>query len=201
MLSQKHGYQVWPFYFLCDESASMSGAPINEVNESLQKIWSELIKSPAVADKAWVSVISFSDTAEVLVPLTDLQLLSSMPGCKTKGETNFGNAFRKLKQVIDSDVMNLKAQGFKVIRPVVFFMSDGEPTDADWKQVHSELFKSSNSYRPFILSFGFGSANGQVIDDVASSFSPGSPSQAYLVSDGLYPWVVFREIAHQFFHS
>ena len=32
MLSHYHGLQVWPFYFLCDESASMSGALGNEVN-------------------------------------------------------------------------------------------------------------------------------------------------------------------------
>ena len=93
MLSHYHGLQVWPFYFLCDESASMSGAPINEVNESLQKIWTELIKSPAAADKAWVSVISFSDTAEVLVPLTDLQKLTSMPGCVAGGGANYHAAF------------------------------------------------------------------------------------------------------------
>lgn len=201
MLSHYHGLQVWPFYFLCDESASMSGAPINAVNESLQKIWTELIKSPAAADKAWVSVISFSDTAEVLVPLTDLQELTSMPGCVAGGGANYHAAFLKLKEAIDIDVDRLKSDMYLVMRPVVFFMSGGCPSDADWKQVHSELFESSNSYRPFILSFGFGSANGQVIHDVASSFSPGSPSQAFLVSDGFYPWVVFREIAHLFIHS
>lgn len=198
MMTNNAGIQVLPFYLLCDESGSMSGTPIQAVNDGLQKIWSELIKSPAVADKAWVSVISFSDTAEVLVPLTDLQLLSSMPGCQTKGGTNFGNAFRKMKQVIDSDVMNLKAQGFKVIRPVVFFMSDGEPTDAGWQQAHSELTEQGYAFRPHIMSFGIGSADGRTINDVATDPGRGVQRQAYLALDGFAPEKVIAEIIHLF---
>lgn len=152
MLSQKHGYPVWPFYILCDESASMSGAAIKAVNDGLQKIWSELIKSPAVADKAWVSVISFSDTAKVLVPLTDLQLLSSMPGCVARGQANYGNAFRKLKQVMERDEQNLRNDGFVTnIRPIVVFMSRGEPVDEDWREAHTELINGSSLPFPDLI--------------------------------------------------
>ena len=198
MMANNAGIQVLPFYLLCDESGSMSGAPIQAVNEGLQKIWTELIKSPAVSDKARVSVISFSDTAEVLVPLTDLQLLTSMPGCQTKGGTNFGNAFRKMKQVIDSDVMNLKAQQMKVIRPVVFFMSDGEPTDAGWQQAHAELTDPNYAFRPHIMSFGIGSADGQTINDVATEVGRGVQRQAYLALDGFAPEKIIAEIIHLF---
>ena len=195
MMANNAGIQVLPFYLLCDESGSMSGTPIQAVNEGLQKIWKELIKSPATSDKAWVSVISFSDTAEVLVPLTDLQKLTSMPGCQTKGQTSFGNAFRKMKQVIDSDVMNLKAQQLKVIRPVVFFMSDGEPTDSGWQQAHAELTDPSYAFRPHIMSFGIGSADGQTIHDVATDVGrDGLPRQAYLAADGFAPEKVINEI-------
>jgi len=198
MMVDNAGIQVLPFYLLCDESGSMSGTPIDAVNEGLQKIWSELIKSPAVSDKAWVSVVTFSDTAEVLVPLTDLQKLTSMPGCVTKGTTNYGNAFRKMKQVIDSDVMNLKAQGMKVIRPVVFFMSDGEPTDAGWQQAHAELTDPGYGFRPHIMSFGIGSADGRTINDVATDPGRGVQRQAYLALDGFAPEKVISEIIHLF---
>ena len=196
MLSHYHGLQVWPFYFLCDESASMSGAPINVVNESLQKIWSELIKSPALSDKAWVSVISFSDTAEVLVPLTDLQELTSMPGCTVGGQANYANAFRKLKRVIDDDVKYLLQLEMKVIRPFIFFMSGGEPADDNWREAHIELINGSDlPFRPQIISFGFGSAGGQIIHEVATEPGRGVPRQAYLAADGFVPEQVIAEIA------
>lgn len=197
MLSHYHGLQVWPFYFLCDESASMSGAPINAVNESLQKIWTELIKSPAAADKAWVSVISFSDTAEVLVPLTDLQELTSMPGCTVGGQANYANAFRKLKRVIDDDVKYLLQLEMKVIRSSIFFMSVGEPADDDWREAHTDLINGSGlPFRPQIISFGFGSAGGQILHEVATELRRGVPRQAYLAEDGFAPEIVFAELLY-----
>lgn len=198
MMANNAGIQVLPFYLLCDESGSMSGTPIQAVNDGLQKIWKQLIKSPASSDKAWVSVISFSDTAEVLVPLTDLQKLTSMPGCQTKGGTNYGNAFRKMKQVIDGDVMNLKAQQLKVIRPVVFFMSDGEPTDAGWEQAHTELTDPNYAFRPHIMSFGIGSADGYTIDSVATDPGRGVMKQAFLASDGFAVEQVIAEVINRF---
>jgi uncharacterized protein YegL len=205
VLSQNNGYQVWPFYFLCDESASMSGAAINAVNESLQKVWTELIKSPAAADKAWVSVISFSDTAKVLVPLTDLYELSSMPGCVARGQANYGNAFRKLKQVMEHDEQNLRNDGFVTnIRPIVVFMSRGEPVDEDWREAHTELINGSSLpfSRPHIVSFGIGSADGQTILDVATDVGrDGIQRQAYLTVDGFAPEKVIAEIIHLFISS
>ena len=190
--------QILPFYLLVDESGSMSGSPVDAVNEGLMTIWREVVKNPLVSKMAWVSVIAFSDHAEVLLPLTDLTQTTAMPGCSTKGGTNFGNAFRKMKQVIDSDVMDLKAQGMKVIRPVVFFMSDGEPTDAGWQQAHAELTDPGYGFRPHIMSFGIGSADGRTIYDVATDLGRGVPRQAYLALDGFAPEKVISEIIHLF---
>ena len=189
---------IMPFYLLVDESGSMSGSPVDAVNEGLMTIWREVIKEPLVSKMVWVSVIAFSDHAEVLLPLTDLNEITAMPGCSTKGATNFGNAFRKMKQVIDSDVMDLKAQGMKVIRPVVFFMSDGEPTDAGWQQAHAELTDPGYGFRPHIMSFGIGSADGRTIYDVATDPGQGVQRQAYLALDGFAPEKVIFEIIDLF---
>ena len=197
MQPNNRGPLVWPFYILCDESGSMNGTPIAAVNEGLQKIWSELIKSPAVSDKAWVSVISFSDTAKVLVPLTDLQLLSSMPGCVAGGQANYGNAFRKLKQVMERDEQNLRIDGFgRPNRPIVFFMSGGEPADDDWHEAHRDLINGSGLpySRPHIISFGFGSADEQIIYDVATDLGRGVARRAYLAADGFAPEIVLAEV-------
>jgi len=190
--------RILPFYLLVDESGSMSGSPEDAVNEGLMTIWREVVKEPLVSKMAWVSVIAFSDHAEVLLPLTDLNEITAMPRCSTKGATNFGNAFRKMKQVIDSDVMDLKAQGMKVIRPVVFFMSDGEPTDAGWQQAHAELTDPGYGFRPHIMSFGIGSADGRTIYDVATDPGRGVQRQAYLALDGFAPEKVISEIIRLF---
>lgn len=189
---------IMPFYLLVDESGSMSGSPVDAVNEGLMTIWREIVKEPLVSKMAWVSVISFSDTAEVLVPLTDLQELTSMPGCTVGEHANYANAFRKLKRVIDDDVKYLLQLEMKVIRPVIFFMSGGEPADDDWHEAHAELINGSGlPFRIQIISFGFGSADGQTIFDVATDFGGyGRPHQAYLAADGFAPEKVFAELLY-----
>ena len=86
----------------------------------------------------------------------------------------------------------------KVIRPVVFFMSDGEPTDAGWQQAHAELTDPGYGFRPHIMSFGIGSADGRTIYDVATDLGRGVPRQAYLALDGFAPEKVISEIIHLF---
>ena len=72
--------QVLPFYLVCDESASMSGPPLDAINASLPEIHSEIGANPVVADKTRFCLIGFSDTAQVLLPLSDLSAIFFDPG-------------------------------------------------------------------------------------------------------------------------
>src|SRR6478672_10450888 len=124
--------QVLPFYLVCDESGSMTGG-IDDMNEGLAKLHAEIANNPVVADKTRFAVIGFSDDAEVLLPLSDLADVDEIPGLTAKGGTSFGAAFTRLKQEIQKDVGQLKADGHSVLRPVVFFLSDGQATDKGWE--------------------------------------------------------------------
>ena len=163
------GVKVWPCYFMCDASASMGGITIDLANSALEKIWIEMIKSPAVSDKAWVSVISFSDTAEVLVPLTESLGLSEMPVCLAGGIANYGRAFRKIRETIDNDVLRLKSEGFRVIRPVIFFISNGQPADEDWRHAYADLVDEGSVFRPHITGFACNSSANEILGEVATS--------------------------------
>ena len=161
--------KVWPCYFMCDASASMSGITIDLATSALEKIWIEMIKSPGVSDKAWVSVISFTDTAEVLVPLTESLVLSEMPSCLAEGDANYGHAFRKIRETIDNDVLRLKSERFRVIRPVIFFISNGQPADEDWRHAYADLVDEGNVFRPHIIGFACKSTANEIISEVATS--------------------------------
>jgi len=175
--------KVWPCYFMCDASASMSGITIDLANRALEKIWIEMIKSPAVSDKAWVSVISFSDTAEVLVPLTDSLMLSEMPMCPAGGIANYGHAFRKIKETIDNDVLRLKSEGFRVIRPMIFFISNGQPADEDWRHAYADLVDERNAFRPHITGFACKSTANEIIGEVATGRGVSGISSVFNLTD------------------
>ena len=146
-MSESAGNAVLPFYILCDESGSMdANGGIDAVNRGLPELHATIAGDPLVADKCRIGLITFSDIAEELLPLSNLSDVQAMPGCAAKGMTNYGEAFNLLRVVIARDITNLKSQGMQVYRPAVFFITDGEPTD-DWEANYRALTdKTGNKY-------------------------------------------------------
>jgi uncharacterized protein YegL len=59
----------------------------------------------------------------------------------------------------------MKNQGFRVYRPCVFFMSDGEPSD-HWESSYQGLV--NHSYRPHIVAFGVDGADPAILAKIAT---------------------------------
>lgn len=160
------GQEVLLFYIVCDESGSMGqNGGIQEINSSLPELHGTLAADPLVVDKSRLSIIAFSDDAEVILPLTRVTDVADMPGVQESGVTNYGRAFAVLQNAINTDVANMKAQGFRVYRPCVFFMSDGEPTD-QWEPSYQALIQQQN--RPNIVAFGVGEADPAILAKIAT---------------------------------
>lgn len=168
--------QVLPFYLVADESGSMGGPPIDSLNESLPELHAAVTTDPYLASIARFGIIGFSDDAEIIFPLTDLADVTSFPVMHPKGKTSFGSAFTLLRETIDQDISELRAQGVTPHRPLVFFFSDGEPTDHNWQDALKDIHDKSWKNHPNIVSFGLGKANPSVMQKVATI-------QAFIQSD------------------
>ncbi|THV43279.1 vWA domain-containing protein [Glycomyces buryatensis] len=172
--------QVLPFYVVCDESYSMLDN-IDALNDGLRELHTAVGSDPVVADKTRFGVIGFSDDAEILLELSDLSEVTQMQGLAVKGGTNYGAAFKLLRQTIDGDVAKLKQDGCRVYRPVAFFLSDGQP-NYDWKTDYDALIDPTWKARPNIVAFGFGDVDHATIADIGTfksfvadnSISPGA---------------------------
>lgn len=81
--------QVLPFYLVCDESGSMLGAPVKAINDSLPNLHAEIGSNPVVADKTRFCLIGFGSDAQVLLPLSDLSAVTSIPALHATGGTNY----------------------------------------------------------------------------------------------------------------
>jgi uncharacterized protein YegL len=158
--------QLLPFYLVCDESGSMSGEGVDTINDALPDLYDEISSNPAVADKTRFAMIGFSTKADLLQPLTDLGDIDALPSLSAGGVTAYGTAFRLLKDSIQKDVDQLKSEGHTVYRPVVFFLSDGIPTDLNWEKELEALNKSK--YAPKIIAFGISDAEPAIISKVAN---------------------------------
>ena len=193
--SNKGRIQRIPFYLVCDESGSMSGDPIDAVNEGLKGLFRAVSNAPHIDDKALVCVIAFQNHAEVLVPLQSTSLSPTFPSCTAGGGTSYKAAFTALRSAIDADCVRIRADGFRLGRPVVFFLSDGHPNRENWQSVHAELVSRDNKYRPHIISFGVGEADPEVIRHVATDVDrAGGTRFAYMASEGTDPGPALAEI-------
>ncbi|MCD0447620.1 VWA domain-containing protein [Actinocorallia sp. API 0066] len=187
--------QVLPFYLVCDESSSMSGGPVDAINDSLIKIHQEIGANPVVADKTRFCLISFSDHAQVLLPLSDMSNVTSMPALQANGGTSFAAAFDVLRDTIAQDVARLKSEGHQVLRPAVFFLTDGQPLDSsDWPASYQRLTDPSWGPRPNILAFAFGGYDLTTIQQIATI-------KAFVHDGSMGPAEALREFAQKLIQS
>jgi uncharacterized protein YegL len=138
---------------------------IQAINSALPELHATLAADPLVVDKSRLSIIAFSDTAEVILPLARVTDVADMPGVAEQGMTNYGLAFALLRQTIEFDIKSMKSQGYRVYRPCVFFMSDGEPSD-QWEAEYQTL--ANHSYRPHIVAFGVDGADPGILAKIAT---------------------------------
>lgn len=180
-----HGILL-PFYLVVDVSYSMSGRKLSQANLILPEVADALAKNPILNDKIRFGVIDFSDDARVVLPLCDVSTQNNLPGLTVRGGTSFGAAFRLLRLQLESDVAQLRADGYKVHRPAVFFLSDGEPGD-NWKDDFDALTEYDPAtaqgfkFYPVIVPFGVEDADPDVMRALVY---PRNKSKLYMMKTG-----------------
>lgn len=172
---------VLPFYVIVDVSFSMTlvpktvdgveaEAPIQAGNKIVRAVKEALDEAPILADKVRFSLLDFSDDAQVIIPMCDLMTVrpDDIPSLQARGGTSYVAAFTLLRRQIEIDVAQLKADGHKVHRPAVFFLTDGEPTDEDsaWKSAFGALTDSMFKERPNFIPFGVAEAKKPILDQL-----------------------------------
>lgn len=117
-----------PVYLLLDTSGSMYGEPIEAVKNGVQTLVSTLRSDPYALETAYISIITFDSRAQQVTPLTELSNFK-LPNIEANGCTALGEALALLAQKIDTEVTKTVADTKGDWRPLIFIMTDGEPTD------------------------------------------------------------------------
>lgn len=128
-----------PVYLLLDVSGSMSGDGIEAVNQGVQLLLTELKSDPMALETVWISCITFAGDANEILPLTEVGL-ASIPPQSAAGSTCLAKPLRLLLEKLEREVRPNTPQQKGDYKPLVFIMSDGNPTDPDeWPQAAAEL--------------------------------------------------------------
>lgn len=163
--------RMCPIIFLIDTSGSMSGAPIGAVNAAIEGVLPELISmNDSNADnEIKIAIMSFDYEAKWITDETTLvspvDLKSNWTDLNADGLTSMGAAFSELNQKL-SVRHGFMQHASGSVAPVLFLLSDGEPTD-DFQSGLQEL-KKNNWYKVAVkVAIGYGESN----DDVLKEFT------------------------------
>ncbi len=117
-----------PVYLLLDCSGSMYGEPIEAVKNGVQVLVSTLRQDPYALESAYLSIITLDSVAQGVTVVTELPGFLQ-PNIQASGCTALGEALALLAQKADQEVTKTTAEKKGDWQPLVFIMTDGEPTD------------------------------------------------------------------------
>ena len=117
-----------PVYLLLDCSGSMYGEPIEAVKNGVQVLVSTLRQDPYALETAYLSIITFDSNARQVTQLTELAAFQQ-PEILASGCTALGEALSLLTRKAEQEVTKTTAETKGDWKPLVFIMTDGEPTD------------------------------------------------------------------------
>lgn len=127
-----------PVYILADVSGSMQGTPIESVKSGIRQLHRDLMSDPQAIESAWLSVITFANSAQQIVPLTEVAQFNP-PELSASGSTNFGDGLRLLLECFDAEIVRTTPDQKGDWKPLVFILSDGAPTDTAWTEYAGSL--------------------------------------------------------------
>ncbi|HEU5470194.1 MAG TPA: hypothetical protein VFV67_06035 [Actinophytocola sp.] len=161
---------ILPIYLVCDLSSSMrEDRRVEALRDALTGLRDAVWANPVVSDCARIGVIGFAGRAWLCLPLCDIATVGDLPVLEPDGLTSYAAAFRLLHRTVRSDVEQLAADQYRVLRPLVFFVSDGEPTDRTAEWVAELAILRTAAVRPEIITFAIGEASAATLRQVATA--------------------------------
>ena len=130
-----------PVYLVIDTSYSMTGEPLEAVQNGLEVLVKDLRSNPYALETAYLSLITFSSSAKTLIPLSELMDFQ-VPKLEVDGATSLGEALELVAVKSQIEVNTSTSEQKGDWKPLVFIMTDGEPTD-DYQKGLIEFKKQS----------------------------------------------------------
>ena len=143
-----------PIYLLLDCSESMAGEAFTAMKRGLDTMVGELRTDPMALDLAALSVITFASSAHQVMQLTELARFN-VPKLKMGSGTALGAALDLLEKSISQDVRKTSSEHKGDYKPIVFILTDGEPTDK-WEKSATRIRKKITGKAANIIGVGCG---------------------------------------------
>lgn len=136
-----------PCILLLDTSGSMSGPPIDELNQGVRTFKDELLADAMARKRVEVAVVSFGPVRTE----SDFESVDSFspPMLVASGDTPMGSAIEHAIDMLRQRKDVFRRNGVQYYRPWIFLITDGAPTD-DWHHA-AQLVQTGEDQKAFLF--------------------------------------------------
>jgi uncharacterized protein YegL len=157
-----HAQRV-PVLMVMDNSSSMAGQPINQLNTALADMQDRLRHDPELSTKAEICLLTFGRNGvtawrgQTPAPAGTSPFVTASrfvaPRLEAGGVTPMTEAVELAMKLVSQQKRDLRARNLSYYRPVIWCVTDGEPTDSagqpsdDWKRLTEVIAREEREKR------------------------------------------------------
>lgn len=181
--------QRTPLVLVLDCSGSMTGPPIDQLNEGLKLLETELKSDVIAAKRVRVLVVRYGgyDQAEVAGDWCDAMDFTA-PVLEAAGTTPTGRAIDLALTEVENEKQRFKAAGVAYTRPWLFLMSDGAPTDA-WEAAAGRARDAETANKVAIFPIAVGQSDERLMSQFSAKGAGGVKRLQGLQFRELFLWL------------
>jgi uncharacterized protein YegL len=147
-----------PIALCLDVSGSMSGAPMQELNEGVRLFFEALQADPIAKASAEVAIVSFADRAEIVLDFQGLDRVTQPPVlASTGGSTSLGEGVNLALDLLETRKQEYQKAGVDYFQPWLVLMTDGQPTSSAHKQAGPRACEMEGRGKLVVFPIGIGS--------------------------------------------
>ena len=140
-----------PVILLLDNSGSMSGQPIQELNRGLAAFKEDVLRDTQASLSVEVAIITFGPVRLAQDFVTIDQFIP--PKLEAEGSTPMGEAIESALDLLETRKQIYKNNGILYYRPWVFLITDGSPTDY-WQNAAQRVREAEETRRLLFFTVG-----------------------------------------------
>ena len=151
-----------PCVLLLDTSGSMSGAPIQQLNQGLAALQSSLAEDEVALLRVDLAIITFGPVQLAQDFVNAGQF--TPPTLRAGGDTPLGGAVQLALDQLEARKQIYRNNGLTYYRPWIFLMTDGQPTDGTvWQNAALRVKEAESKKKVAFFSVGVQGADMQML--------------------------------------